>query len=124
MTQTELKRFEELLLGLQARLQGNVSHLTKEALKSSPEGENGNVPQSSGDAADMGSDQYEQELTLALRENEEQALEEITDALERITQGSYGICEECEKSIPKARLKALPYTRHCVSCARKIQGSL
>ena len=48
---------------------------------------------------------------------------EITDALERINQGTFGKCEECGGTIPKGRLQALPYTRHCVACARKIQQS-
>ncbi len=73
--------------------------------------------------ADLGTDNFEQEFTLNLLQNQEQALAEIGDALERVRQGSFGRCEECQAAIPKARLQALPYTRHCVACARKLQQS-
>ena len=45
----------------------------------------------------------------------------IGDALERIRRGTFGKCEECAAAIPKGRLAALPYARHCVACARKFQ---
>ena len=53
----------------------------------------------------------------SLLENEEQILEEIASALERIEQGNFGRCEECQREIPKARLEAIPYARYCVDCA-------
>jgi phage/conjugal plasmid C-4 type zinc finger TraR family protein len=73
--------------------------------------------------ADLGTDNYEQEFTLGLLQNQEQALQEISLALDRIDKGTYGRCEECGNPIPKARLQALPHTRHCVACARKLQQS-
>ncbi len=74
-----------------------------------------------GDIADQGSDIYEYEFNLSLLQNQEQTLAEIRDALERIDTGDFGRCEECQVPIPRPRLQALPYTRHCVSCARKLQ---
>ena len=73
--------------------------------------------------ADVATDNFEQEFTLSLMQNQEQVLGEIGEALERIRQGTFGHCEECQKPIAKARLQALPYTRHCVACARKVQQS-
>jgi RNA polymerase-binding transcription factor DksA len=73
--------------------------------------------------ADLGTDNYEQDFTLGLLQNQEQALTEIGEALERVHRGTFGRCEECQGVIPKARLQALPYTRHCVACARKLQQS-
>jgi RNA polymerase-binding transcription factor DksA len=72
--------------------------------------------------ADLGTDSFEQQFTLGLLENNEQTLEEVAAALERIEQGSFGRCEECQKTIPHARLEALPYARYCIACARKLQG--
>jgi len=69
--------------------------------------------------ADLGSDAFEQENTLNLLANEQQQLEEIRDALERIRLGTFGQCEECDVAILKARLKEIPYARFCVACARK-----
>lgn len=46
-------------------------------------------------------------------------LEKINAALERIERKEYGICTECEKPISAERLKAIPYTEHCIECAEK-----
>ena len=67
--------------------------------------------------ADLGSDNFEQELTLSLVGSEKEVLDKIEVALERIADGSYGQCEECGKKIPEPRLEALPYTAVCVHCA-------
>ena len=71
--------------------------------------------------ADLGTDNFEQEFTLNLLQNQEQVLQEIADALERIRARSFGLCEECQQPIPAPRLDALPYARHCMACARKLQ---
>jgi len=107
-------------VALRDRLTTDVSHLTDEALRTRG---GDDLPGSSGgsDMADLGSDNYEHEFTLSLLENQEQTLEEIDEALKRIEQGKFGWCEECREAIPKPRLRALPYTRHCVDCARKLQ---
>ena len=60
--------------------------------------------------ADAGTDNFEQQFTLSLRENEEQRSQEVAAALERIEQGTFGCCEECQKEIPQTRLEAVPYT--------------
>jgi DnaK suppressor protein len=49
--------------------------------------------------------------------SEEDTLEMIELALQRIEEGIYGQCQECEGTIPKTRLNALPYTAMCVKCA-------
>jgi RNA polymerase-binding transcription factor DksA len=115
MTKVELEAYRQQLLEMQKRLNGDVSHLTNEALGTSGNGLS-NMPIH---MADLGSDAFEQENTLSLLANEQQRLEEIAEALERIKQGTFGRCEECETEIPKARLKELPYARYCVACARK-----
>jgi RNA polymerase-binding transcription factor DksA len=120
MTKTELKTFETTLRALQSRLRGDVSHLTSEALHGTSGGGHATTFLQ---PAEMGNDNFEQEFTLSLVQNQELVLEEIGSALERLHQGSFGRCEECQQVIKKARLLALPYTRHCVECARKLQQS-
>jgi len=118
MTKTEMEGFRQQLVKLRERLNGDVSSLTEEALgKANSAG--GNLSNMPIHMADLGSDNFEQENTLNLLANEQAALEEIADALERIRQGSYGKCEGCETMIPKPRLKEIPYARYCVNCARK-----
>jgi RNA polymerase-binding transcription factor DksA len=120
MTKVELEAYKQQLLGLRDQLNGDVSHLTDEALHKAGEG-GGNLSNMPIHMADLGTDNFEQENTLSLLQNEEQRLVEIRDALDRIGQGKFGLCEECQIPIPKARLKELPYTRYCVACARKLE---
>ena len=66
--------------------------------------------------AELGSDNFDQELTLSLLGSEENALEQI-EGHERIEDGSYGQCETCGMKIPKSRLEAIPYAaRVCPMC--------
>jgi DnaK suppressor protein len=123
MTKVDLESYRETLLSLRKRLTGDVSHLADEALRARGGEASGSLSNAPLHMADLGTDNFEQEFTLSLLQNQEQALKEITEALERVRQGTFGRCEECEGAIPKARLQALPYTRHCVACARKLQQS-
>ena len=123
MTKTDLETFRQSLQNLRARLSGNLSHLAEEALRATGGEGSGSLSNTPIHMADLGTDNFEQEFTLSLIQNEEQVLVEIAEALNRIDQGTLGKCEECSSPIPKARLQALPYTRHCVNCARKVQQS-
>jgi len=122
MTKPELETFRETLLTLRKRLRGDVSHLADEALGTNG-AKSGGASKAPVDLADVATDNFEQEFTLSLMQTQELVLGEIGEALERIRQGTFGRCEECEKPIARARLQALPYTRHCVGCARKVQQS-
>jgi RNA polymerase-binding transcription factor DksA len=123
MTKADLETYRDTLLNLRSRLTGDVSHLADEALRARGGEASGSLSNAPLHMADLGTDNFEQEFTLSLLQNQEQALKEIAEALERVRQGTFGRCEECEGVIPKARLQALPYTRHCVACARKLQQS-
>jgi RNA polymerase-binding protein DksA len=121
MTKAELDTYRESLVALRDRHNGDVSHLADEALRRTGGGAAGNLSNMPIHMADLGTDNFEQEFTLSLLQNEEQLLEEIAAALERIKQGTYGLCEDCQGSIPKPRLQAVPYARYCVDCARKLE---
>jgi RNA polymerase-binding protein DksA len=69
--------------------------------------------------ADDATEAFEQAKGLALRQNAEQLLAQVTDALERFEQGSYGICERCGVEIDPARLEALPYATLCLRCQQR-----
>ncbi|MCP4253789.1 MAG: TraR/DksA family transcriptional regulator [Candidatus Scalindua sp.] len=68
--------------------------------------------------ADVGTDNYDRDLTIGLIQNGEEELKAIDNALERIGNKTYGSCEECGKKILKARLAALPYVHNCIECQR------
>jgi RNA polymerase-binding protein DksA len=117
MKKAELKVYKERLLLLRARLRGDVTQLADAALRKSRSEANGDLSTMPIHMADIGTDNFEQEFTLSLMENEGDALEQIEAALERVEEGNFGLCEECGAKIPKARLNAIPYTAFCVKCA-------
>lgn len=121
MTKSELERYRNLLLGLGRRLKGEVSSLQTEAFRTTGGASSGNLSNTPMHMADLGTDAFEQEVAASLLETEELKLEEIAEALARIDQGTFGRCEECHKEIAKERLQALPSTRHCIQCARRLQ---
>ncbi len=121
MNKTEMNAHRQALLALRDRLTGDVNHLSDEAFRKSDGDAAGNLSHMPIHMADLGTDNFEQENTLDLLAREEQILAEIAAALDRLDKGTYGRCEECQGDIlPKGRLKELPYTRYCVTCARKL----
>ena len=67
--------------------------------------------------AEGGSLAFEMEKELSILENTRDILAKVEEALVRIEDGSYGVCDVCGEAIPVARLEALPYTKMCVTCA-------
>ena len=121
MKKAEIQVFQERLILLRARLRGDVSQLADAALKKSRSEANGDLSSMPIHMADIGTDNFEQENTLNLMENEGVTLEKIEAALERVEDGSYGECEECGAKIPKQRLLAVPYATMCVRCASRTE---
>ena len=68
---------------------------------------------------DVGSDVEEQELSYQLKERTQKFIEEIDDALERIENGTYGICQATGKKISKGRLESVPHTRYSIEAKEK-----
>jgi DnaK suppressor protein len=113
LTAEEIEKFRALLLSKRSEILGNVTYMENEALRKQ-RSDLSNMPIH---MADAGSDTFELENTLGLMDSERKLLKEIDDALERIENNTYGICEGGSEPIPKARLKAIPWARYCVACA-------
>ncbi|MGE0157308.1 MAG: TraR/DksA C4-type zinc finger protein [Geobacter sp.] len=77
--------------------------------------------ETTGDIYDQASSERDRELELILSDRERQKVHNIDDALLRMKEGEYGICEECDEEIPLGRLKAMPFTRHCVKCKSDLE---
>jgi len=71
--------------------------------------------------ADAGSDAYDRDFALSMLSKEQGSLYEIDEALKRIEDGTYGVCENCEKPIRHDRLEALPFTRFTVECQAELE---
>lgn len=68
------------------------------------------------DSYDLASEERDREIGLILSDRDREKLQAIDEALDRIEDGTYGICENCESEIGAGRLEALPFTRLCVNC--------
>jgi DnaK suppressor protein len=72
-----------------------------------------------GDMADQATDTNEVHIHLKLKETDAKILQAIEEALQRIEKGTYGVCRDCVEPIAEERLKAIPWTRVCISCKEK-----
>jgi len=77
--------------------------------------------ESSGDIYDQASNERDRELLLLLGDREREKVRNIDEALIRLDEGEYGICEDCEEEIPLGRLKAMPFARLCVKCKTDLE---
>lgn len=122
MTQSESETYRRRLQALLHRLDRDRAQLKDEALQGVGGEASGGLSDVPLHLADLGTHDYEEEITLRLLKNEEQLIEEINAAVARLDQGTFGICEVCQQQIAKERLQALPYARSCAPCAHKRSG--
>ncbi len=120
MKKADMQVYRDRLQVLRARLRGDVTAMADAALRKSGM-EGGDSSSMPIHMAELGSENFEQEFTLSLMETEEDTLAKIDEALERISNGTYGICVECGGVIPKTRLNAIPYTPVCIKCAEQME---
>lgn len=99
--ETERERLTSQLQQLNVAGHGNLGHSTH--------------------MADDASAAFDQARDLALRENLERMLKQVKEALDRFSDGTYGICSVCGEAIDPARLKALPHAANCLDCQRRLE---
>jgi len=120
LSTTEVNEFKVMLLEKRNELLGNVNSMESEALRRD-RSDLSNMPIH---MADVGTDNYEIENIIGLMDSERKMLGEIDEALGRIEEGTYGICQGAGEQIPKQRLAAIPWARYCVSCATSLEKGL
>jgi RNA polymerase-binding protein DksA len=123
MKKAEQEKYRERLRDLKTRLRGDLDSLAAEALRKTGGEASGNLSNAPVHLADLGTDSFEQEMSMTLLENNQQLRDEIDAALKRIDEGTFGRCEECGKDIAAGRLQALSYARYCIDCSRRLQGT-
>lgn len=114
-TETQ-ERYKKLLIELRRRITGEVEHVV-EAIRedSHPTGSLSNAPVHLADAAgDIIAD-------VEILATEHNILTEVDAALDRIGEGTFGVCQQCGRKITEERLKAIPYAALCIDCARRSQ---
>ena len=72
-----------------------------------------------GDLADQATGNNEVHIQLKLKQTDAKILQAIEEALVRMDKGTYGVCRDCGEPIAAARLKAIPWTRVCITCKEK-----
>lgn len=113
----ELQAFRAILVRKRAELVGDVSTMETEALK----GESGSLSNLPSHIAEQGSEAYDQSLALDLAAADRKLIKEIDDAIKRIDNGTYGICELSGKPIKAERLDELPWARYSIEAARELE---
>jgi RNA polymerase-binding protein DksA len=112
-TKAELKEFRARLETERAELVGQNDDIVESTFGTTQSDLTGEVAFDE-DFADAGSATFERERDLSLTQNIRDLLEKIDKALQRMDQGTFGLCAKCGKPIEKARLKALPYAALCI----------
>lgn len=116
---SSFEKYRKMLMEKKARIIGDVEQLEKQSLLNSQRDAAGDLSDYSLHMADAGSDAAERETMLGLASAQQKMVDKIERALERIEQGTYGMCELCGGEISEDRLNALPEANTCIKCMRK-----
>jgi len=112
-----IARFKRILLNEREQIIGEVKQICESSKEMGQDG----IQDIGDEAANM----YNKQVLLSLNENERMRLQEVDESLDRIENGTYGICEECGEPIGLKRLEVRPVAKYCVSCkAKQEKGKL
>ncbi len=113
MNSKKLERYKKMLLEKRTDLQAELNRRV---------GEESRTDRSDAmDSVDQADSSYAVDYNLTLREKIIQQIREVDEALERIPQGSYGVCDNCGEDIPEGRLKVRPNARYCAACKEALE---
>ncbi len=108
-----LERFKKILLKEREKIIGDVKHIYESTQEVGQDGIQ--------DIGDEAANIYNKQILLTLNENERMRLKDVDESLDRIENGTYGICEECGEPIGLKRLEVKPVAKYCVPCLTKIE---
>src|SRR6202022_3615270 len=109
-----IEEFNQLLLVERKRLRNELSEMEEHQVKTEekPVADAANED----DLVDVATEAFEREKELALESSVQGMLEMVEEALKKVRDGTYGICDGCAKPIDGNRLRAIPYARLCIKC--------
>lgn len=116
LSKKDLALYKKLINKRKEEILDTMRHISDVALRKSQKDASGDISGYSYHMADVATDTYDREFSLGLASSEQDALYEIEDALKKIEDGSFGLCEACHGKIAKIRLKTVPYTKLCLKC--------
>jgi RNA polymerase-binding transcription factor DksA len=117
----KFKVYYDLLIELRNHVNDELDLHTRETLKKSNKEDSGDIASYSQHMADEGTDNFDRDFALSLVSNEQEALAEIEEAIGRIFDGSYGVCEITGEAITKERLMAVPFTKHSLEGQQQLE---
>lgn len=117
MNRLMVLKFKKLLLKEREKLEKDIKHLEFKTREDS----SGDLSTHTYHIADVGTDNFDKDMNLGLCGTEQELLQEVDTALDRIKNGSYGRCEICKDDIPQKRLRVVPYAHFCLKCKEKIE---
>ena len=112
--------YKKLLLRIKEETANDIKQMSSTNAQSQKES-SGDISGHALHMADVATDMYDREFNLGLASNDRELLYKVSEALGRIAENTYGICQECDKSIALVRLKAIPYVETCLKCQEKIE---
>lgn len=116
MEKEEISKFKTLLEIERNKLIDGLNHIERDNLNRSQRDASGDLSGYSFHMADQATDNFDREFSLDIASAEQNVLNRIDEALRKIDDGTYGVCETCEKPITLKRLKAVPYAKLCIKC--------
>ena len=118
-SKSDLKDFKKIVLKKKEEVSDDLKHISDDTLRKSQKEASGDISGYTYHMADVATDNYDREFSLGLASGERKLLYELNDALKRIEEGTFGICDDCKSFITKIRLKAVPSARLCIKCQQK-----
>ncbi|NLE92156.1 MAG: hypothetical protein GX598_06445 [Elusimicrobia bacterium] len=119
MLKAELAAFKKLILKKKEDIIEHIREISEETVKKSQKDASGDISSYTYHMADVATDNYDREFSMGRVSEDREFLFELDDALKRIEDGSFGICEDCGALVSKTRLKAVPSARLCIKCQEK-----
>ena len=117
MKKAEQKRFQKMLLVESEHLSKGLKIIGNDAIESLEHEKGGDLT----NFAEAGTDSNDRETALRLASGESEMLRAVEEALQRIQDGTYGVCIDCDESIPIKRLEVFPAAQRCVECKSKFE---
>jgi len=108
-----IDRFKKLLLKEREEIMGDVKQIHESSQEVGQDGIQ--------DIGDEAANVYNKQILLTLNENERLRVKEVDEALDRMENGTYGVCEECGEPIGLKRLEVKPVAKYCVPCKTKLE---
>jgi DnaK suppressor protein len=121
-SKADLGKIREGLLKQKAQILEELMNVRGQSNKSTKDAA-GDLSSYTFHMADMATDLYDREFSLEMAEGERERLFDLDDAIKRIDEGAYGVCDMCDKPILKQRLKAIPQAQNCIKCQEEVEKS-